>query len=91
MSAEVGNMFSEYVQEALKRAHYEIIEDPEPYYGEVTELEGVWATGHSLEECRESLRETIEGWLLIRLQRGLSIPDLGDKRLVSIGALMVYA
>ena len=32
-------MLTEYIAEALKRAHYEIINDPdEPYYGEVPEL-----------------------------------------------------
>lgn len=47
---EVGKMLLEYVQEALRRARYEIIEDAEPYYGEVPELPGVWATGPNLEE-----------------------------------------
>jgi predicted RNase H-like HicB family nuclease len=42
----------EYIEESLKRARYEIIDDEEPYYGEVAELKGVWATGKSLEECR---------------------------------------
>jgi predicted RNase H-like HicB family nuclease len=38
-------MLLRYIQTALDRAHYEIIEDEEPYYGEVPELEGLWATG----------------------------------------------
>lgn len=45
-------MLLEYIQEVLERAHYELIEDEEPYYGEVPALPGVWATGRSLEECR---------------------------------------
>lgn len=77
-------MLLEYIQEALRRAHYEIIEDAEPYYGEVPELPGVWATASSLEQCRENLQEVIEGWLLIRLQKGLSIPDLGNTRIAPI-------
>jgi predicted RNase H-like HicB family nuclease len=67
-------MLTEYIQEALKRARYEIIDDEEPYYGEVPELQGVWATGKTLEECRENLREAIEGWIIVRLQRGLPLP-----------------
>jgi hypothetical protein len=31
-------MIKEYVDAALKKAHYEIIEDEEPYYGEIPEL-----------------------------------------------------
>jgi len=37
-------MLTEYIEEALKRAKYEIIDDEEPYYGEVPELKGVWAS-----------------------------------------------
>ena len=48
-------MITEYINEALKKAHYEIIEDEEPYYGEVHGLNGVWATGKTLEECRNNL------------------------------------
>ena len=70
-------MLIEYIEEALKRARYEIIDDEEPYYGEVPELRGVWATGKTLEECRENLREVIEGWLILSLKKGLPIPELG--------------
>ena len=28
-------MIIEYIQEALQRAHYELIKDEEPYYGEI--------------------------------------------------------
>lgn len=70
-------MLLEYVQEALARARYDKIEDPEPYYGEVPALRGAWATGKTLEARRETLRETIEGWVIVRLRRGLAIPKLG--------------
>jgi predicted RNase H-like HicB family nuclease len=69
-------MITEYVQEALKRAKFELINDEEPYYGEVTELRGVWATGKTLEECRHNLVEVIDGWLVIRRQKGLGVPYL---------------
>jgi len=70
-------MIIEYVQAALERARYEKIDDPSPYYGEVPALRGVWATGKTLESCRDNLRETIEGWIIVRLRRGLAIPKLG--------------
>ena len=70
-------MLTEYVEEALRRARYEKIEDEEPYYGEVGELQGVWATGKTLEECRSNLKEVIEGWILLSVKRGLEIPALG--------------
>jgi predicted RNase H-like HicB family nuclease len=69
-------MLLHYIQMALDHAHYEIIEDEEPFYGEVPGLEGVWATGKSLEECRRNLSEAIEDWLLFSIAKGLPIPNL---------------
>ncbi|MBI4714865.1 MAG: type II toxin-antitoxin system HicB family antitoxin, partial [Nitrospirae bacterium] len=63
-------MIIEYVTEALRRAKYEKIEDPEPYYGEVPGLKGVWATGKTLEECRQRLAEVVDGWIVVRLKKG---------------------
>ena len=71
-------MIHEYIETALRHAHYEIIKDEQPYYGEVPELQGGWATGKSLEECRQNLAEVVDGWVLVRLARGLPIPPIGD-------------
>jgi predicted RNase H-like HicB family nuclease len=70
-------MLIEYVQEALRRAHYELIDDGEPYYGEIPELKGVWATGKTLEDCRDNLKDVVEGWILISLKKELPVPPLG--------------
>ncbi len=74
-------MIIEYIEAAMAEARYEIIEDEEPYYGEVPSLAGVWATGRTLEECRRNLAEVIDGWILIRLKKGLPIPPLGEHRI----------
>lgn len=71
-------MFTEYIEAAMKEAEYEIIQDEEPYYGVIPSLQGVWATGKTLEECRRNLREVLEGWLVVRLRRGLPIPPVGQ-------------
>jgi predicted RNase H-like HicB family nuclease len=81
---EVLIMLTEYIDEALKRARYELIEDEEPYYGEVEDLKGVWATGKTLEECRNNLKDVVEGWILISIKKGLPIPKLGGKRIKEI-------
>ena len=71
-------MIVEYINAALARATYERIEDKDnPYYGQVPVLKGVWATGKTLEECRNHLAEVIEGWLIVRLRKGLPIPPIG--------------
>jgi predicted RNase H-like HicB family nuclease len=82
-------MLTEYIKAALDRAKFEIIKDDEPYYGEVPELEGVWATGKTLEECRDNLAEVIDGWLVVRLRRGLPIPPLGKYRVRELKRLAV--
>ena len=71
-------MLTEYLHSALENAHYELIEDTEPYYGEIHELQGVWATGMTLEECRRNLAEAVEDWLLFSLAKGLPIPPIGE-------------
>ena len=71
-------MLLDYIQTALECAHYEIIQDEEPFYGEVPPLPGVWATGATLEECRSKLVAAIEDWLLLSIAKGLPIPPLGE-------------
>jgi len=74
---EASIVIREYIAEALERAHYEIIEDEEPYYGRIPECPGVWATGKTLEECRRNLEDALDGWLYVRMARGLEIPAIG--------------
>jgi predicted RNase H-like HicB family nuclease len=78
----VKSVIREYIQEALERAKYELINNPgEPYYAEVPGLAGVWATGETLEQCRRNLADVIEGWLLLRLRKGFDVPPLGQYRI----------
>ena len=65
-------MIVQYITAALAHARFEEIEDEEPWYGEIPELQGVWASGRTEEECRSRLAETLDGWLLVRLRRGLA-------------------
>lgn len=82
-------MITEYIGAALSRAKYEIIDDAEPYYGEIPELEGVWTTGKTLEECRRNLAEVIDGWLVVRLKRGLPVPPIGEYKVEELKRLEV--
>jgi len=69
-------MIRQYVEEALKSARYDKLEDG-TFYGEVPRLRGVLATGDTLEECRSQLAEVVEEWVLIRVAKGLPVPPLG--------------
>ena len=80
-------MLTEYIEEALERARYELIDDPDnPYYGEVPDLPGVWASGETLEACRRELKDVIEGWLLVSVKKSLPIPALGPLEIREVDA-----
>jgi len=74
-------MLAAYIQKALEKAHYELIDDPRPYYGEVPGLDGVWANGCTLEECRRELAESVEDWLLFSVAKGLPVPPMDEVEL----------
>ncbi|MBF0492380.1 MAG: type II toxin-antitoxin system HicB family antitoxin [Deltaproteobacteria bacterium] len=69
-------MILEYVDLALKKAKYEILEDDKSYYAEVPGFRGVSANAKDLETCRTELREVLEEWILIRLRKNLLLPVL---------------
>ncbi len=71
-------MLAHYLDVAMERAVYEIIEDEGTYYGEVPGLQGVWTRHATLEGCRRELREAISDWVALRLRLGLEIPVLAD-------------
>ncbi|MBI3250192.1 MAG: type II toxin-antitoxin system HicB family antitoxin [Deltaproteobacteria bacterium] len=74
-------MLVEYLRAGMERAHYEIIQDEEPFYGEIPGVEGVWATGRTLEECRDRLAMALEDWILFSVAQGYELPVLGSVRL----------
>jgi predicted RNase H-like HicB family nuclease len=67
-------MLLEYLQAALRHAHYEILKDDGTYYGEIPECNGVYANAATLEACREELQEVLEEWVLFRVHRHLPLP-----------------
>jgi predicted RNase H-like HicB family nuclease len=67
-------VINQYIAVALRRAHYELLENGEGFYGSIPELAGVWAQASTLEECREELKAALEAWLLFSLSRQHPIP-----------------
>ena len=72
-------MIEYFIQDHLAKAKYKMIDNNKTFYGEVSELRGVWATGKTLEKCRQELKEVIEGWLILRLKKNLPVPNFGVK------------
>ena len=69
-------MLTNYIQVAMRQAHYEILSDGEGYFGRIPDLQGVWANADTLEACREELQEVLEEWILIGLKMGHSISQI---------------
>jgi predicted RNase H-like HicB family nuclease len=66
-------MLITYIQEAMRLAKYEILEDG-GYYGEIPGFQGVWAQSDNLETCRDELQSALEDWLVLGLRMGLKLP-----------------
>ena len=67
-------MLTDYISQKLARARYKILDDG-TYFGKIPGLQGVWASEKTLEKCRETLREVLEEWLILKLRDGDKIPD----------------
>ena len=76
-------MLTGYIQAAMRRAHYEIIEDDGAFYGNIPAAPGVWANARTLEACREELQSVLEDWLTLGLRLGHPIPEIDGIRVDS--------
>ena len=74
-------MLTQYIQAAMSEARYELLEDG-IFYGEIPPCPGVYATANTLEACRTELQEVLEGWIVLGLRMGHTIPPIGE---VSLG------
>jgi predicted RNase H-like HicB family nuclease len=75
-------MLTEYIRAAMHRAKYEILPDDGTFYGEIPDFQGVYANAASLEECREQLQEVLEGWIVLGLRLGHSLPVVDGYELI---------
>lgn len=67
-------MIQDFINTRLAEAKYEMIDNGKRFYAEIRELRGVWATGKTLEECRNNLLSSLEGWFVFRLRNRLTVP-----------------
>ena len=73
-------MLSEYLQAALAKAHYKLLDDGS-YHGDIPGFQGVWANAKTLEVCREELREVLEEWILLKVRDNDPLPTVSGKHL----------
>jgi len=63
-------MLIDFISKKLDTAKYKLLKD-KTYFGEIPSLRGVWANAKTLEDCREELKEVLEGWLILRISQFL--------------------
>jgi len=80
-------MLIRYLQAAMRRAKYEILQDG-TFYGEIPDFQGVFANADNLEDCRQQLQEVLEDWLVLGLRMGHTLPIVDN---ISLAADLVPA
>jgi predicted RNase H-like HicB family nuclease len=72
---DVRFVLSAYVDAALRNATYDKLDDGS-YGGRIPSCPGVVAFGTTLRECEDTLRATLEDWILVGLKLGHPLPVL---------------
>ncbi|MBI1987838.1 MAG: type II toxin-antitoxin system HicB family antitoxin [Nitrospinae bacterium] len=68
-------MLFEYTKKVLEKAEYKKLDDG-TWFAEIPGFEGVWANGHTVEECRTELLEVLEEWLVLKLRDNEPVPEI---------------
>ena len=68
-------MLTKYIQAAMNRARYDILDD-KSYYGFISGLDGVWANEPTLEACRQALQAALEDWILLGVSMKHELPAI---------------
>ena len=66
-------MLTEYIQAAMREAHYELMENGR-FFGSIPSCQGAWGEAATLEEAREDLRGALEAWIVVGLRVGHELP-----------------
>jgi predicted RNase H-like HicB family nuclease len=87
-------MLTKYIYNAMRKAVYDKLEDG-TFSGKIPPCPGVIAFGASLSECQETLREALEGWIIVKLRHGDTLPiiartNLNEKRTKSSKKVLIH-
>lgn len=75
-----GMSLSAYIDAALASARFKTLDD-KTFFGEIPGFKGVWANGKTAKKCRETLREVLEDWIVLKLRSDEALPAVRGKRL----------
>jgi predicted RNase H-like HicB family nuclease len=66
-------MLLEYINEAMAKALYDKLEDGS-FFGKIPQCPGVVAFAETLYKCEQVLRSSLEGWLIVKIRHGDTLP-----------------
>ncbi len=66
-------MLLEYINEAMQEAVYDKLDD-DSFYGKIPQCPGVIAFAETLYKCEQVLRASLEGWLIVKIRHGDTLP-----------------
>jgi len=76
-------VMAEYVFNAMAKARYQILEDGS-YYADIFLCPGVWATGDTVEDCRDALKEVLVEWLVSAYEDREPVADTAELAWLSL-------
>lgn len=67
-------MLRAYLEVAMRRAAFEYLPNDGCFYGEISDLAGVYATGSDLATCKTQLEEVLDEWVRLSFGKHLPLP-----------------
>jgi len=69
-------MLIKYINKAMSNAVYDKLEDGS-FSGKIPQCPGVVTFGETLYQCQQELRSSLEGWLIVKIRHGDTLPVVG--------------
>ena len=69
-------MLIEYINKAMSEATYDKLGESS-FAGKIPQCPGVVEFGETLYKCQQELRSSLEGWLIIKIRHGDTLPVIG--------------
>jgi predicted RNase H-like HicB family nuclease len=69
-------MLIEYINKTMSKAIYDKLEDGS-FSGKIPQCPGVIAFGETLYQCQQELISSLEGWLIVKIRHGDTLPMVG--------------
>jgi predicted RNase H-like HicB family nuclease len=66
-------MLIDYINKAMSKAQYDKLEDGS-FSGTIPQCPGIMAFGTTLFECQKELGSVLEGWLIVKIRHGDTLP-----------------